>query len=79
METVVVGTCLLVIRSGQNYLTSEREKKTRQAEEEVGRKHQGMDRPGVHLAPEDSGEQKKMEQPGCEIICGAPTTLMVKG
>ena len=23
--------------------------------------------------------RKKMEEPGCEIICGAPTTLAVKG
>ena len=54
-------------------------KKTRQTEEEVGRQHQGMDRPGVRQVPEGSGEQGKMEETGCEIICGAPTTLMVKG
>ena len=30
--------------------------KTRQAEEEVGRQHQGMDRPGVRQVPESSGE-----------------------
>ena len=29
--------------------------------------------------PEGSGEQGKMEKTGCEIICGAPTTLAVKG
>ena len=29
--------------------------------------------------PEGSGEQGKMEEAGYEIICGAPTTLMVKG
>ena len=29
--------------------------------------------------PEGSGEQGKMEKTGYEIICGAPTTLMVKG
>ena len=29
--------------------------------------------------PEGSGEQGKMEKTGCEIICGAPTTLVVKG
>ena len=52
---------------------------TRQTEEEVGRQHQGMDRPGVRLVPEGSGEQGKMEKTGCEIICGAPTTLAVKG
>ena len=68
------------IRSGQNHLArhSERGKKTRQTEEEVGRQHQGMDRPGVRPAPEGSGEQKKMEQSGCKIICGASKTLAVK-
>ena len=58
---------------------SERGKKTRQTEEEVGRQHQGMDRPGVRQVPEDSGEQAKMEETGCEIICCASTTLVVKG
>ena len=28
--------------------------------------------------PEGSGEQAKMEKTGCKIICGAPTTLVVK-
>ena len=50
-----------------------------QTEEEVGRQHQGMDKPGVRQVPEGSGEQGKMEVTGCEIICGAPTTLTVKG
>ena len=67
--------------SGQNHLArhSERGKKTRQTEEEMGRQHQGMDRPGVRQVPEGSGEQGKMEKTGCKIICGAPTTLAVKG
>ena len=49
MQTVVVWSCLPFIRSGQNHLArhSERGKKTRQIEEEVGRQHQGMNRPGV--------------------------------
>ena len=38
-----------------------------------------MDWPGVRQIPEGSGEQRKMEETGCEIICGAPTALMVKG
>ena len=39
-----------------------------------------MDRPRVRRVPEGSGEQgKKMEKTGCKIICGAPTTLAVKG
>ena len=58
---------------------SERGKKTGQTEEEVGRQHQGMDRPGVHQVTQGRGEQGKMEETGCEIICGAPTTLIVKG
>ena len=72
--------CLPFIRSGQNHLArhSKRGKKTRQSEEEVGRQHQGMDRPGVRQVPEDSGEQGKIEMTGCEIICGAPTTFAVK-
>ena len=45
----------------------------------MGRQHQGMDRPGVRQVPEGIGEQGKMEKTGCEIICGAPTTLEVKG
>ena len=45
----------------------------------MGRQHQGMGRPGVRQVPEGSGEQGKMEKTGCKIICGAPTTLAVKG
>ena len=80
MQTAVVWSCFPFIRSGQNHLArhSERGKKTRQTEEEMGRQHQEMDRPGVWQVPEGSGEQGKMEQTGCKIICGAPTTLAVK-
>ena len=80
-QTAVVWSCLPFIRSGQNHLASHsgRGKKTRQTEEEVGRQHQGMDRPGVRQVPEGSGEQGQMEKTGGEIICGAPTTLAVKG
>ena len=38
-----------------------------------------MDRRGVCQVPEGSEEQRKMEESGCEVICGAPTTLVVKG
>ena len=80
-QTAVVWSCVPFIRSGQNHLArhSERGKKTRQTEEEVGRQDQGMDRPGVRQVPEGSGEQRKMEKTGCKIICGAPTTLAVTG
>ena len=46
---------------------------------EVGGQHQGMDIPGVCKVQEDSGEDEKVEETGREIICGAPTTLTVKG
>ena len=46
---------------------NEKEKKTRQTEEEVGRQHQGMDRPGVCRVPEGDGEQGIMGETGCEI------------
>ena len=79
-QTDVVWTCLPLFRSSQNHFArhSERGKK-RQTEEEVGRQHQGMDRLGVRQVQEGSGEQGKMEETGCEIICGAQTTLAVKG
>ena len=51
----------------------------RQTEEEVGRQHQRMDRPGVRQVQEGSGELGTKERTGCKIICGAPTTLAVKG
>ena len=80
-QTAVVWSCFPFIRSGQNHPArhSERGKKTRQTEEEVGRQHQGMDRPGVRQVPAGSGEQEKMEKTGCEIICGARKTLAIKG
>ena len=52
-KTAVVWSCLMFMRSGQNHFARyiERGKKTRQTEEEVGRQHQGMDRPGVRQVP----------------------------
>ena len=50
-----------------------------QRKEEVGRQHQGMDRPGVRQVPEGSEKQGRMEETGCKIICGAPATLVVEG
>ena len=79
-HTAVVWSCLPLIRFGQNHLArhSERGKKTRRTEEEVGRQRKGLDRPGVRQVPEGSGEQGQMQKTGCKIICGAPTTLAVK-
>ena len=76
----VVWTCLPFIRSGQNHLArhSETGKKTRPTEEKVGRQHQGMDGPEFAKSQRAVGN-REMEKTGCEIICGAPATLAVKG
>ena len=65
-QTAVMWSCFPFIRSGQNHLARHRErgKKTRQTEEEVGRQHQGMDRPGVWQVPEGSEEHRKTEKTG---------------
>ena len=80
MQNEVVWTCLPFVQSGQYHLArySERGKKTGQIEE-VGRQDQEMDRPGARQVSEGSGKQRKMEETRCEVICGAPTTLAVKG
>ena len=50
---------------------------TRQTEEEVGR-HQKMDRPGLEFAMfQRALESRNMEETGCKVIRGAPTTLAI--
>ena len=77
----MVWACLPFIRSGQNHLArhSEREKKTRQTEEEGAKTTSGNGQAGIHQVLEGGGEQGKMEGTGCKIICDAPATLAVKG
>ena len=60
-------------------LTDGLKRHTQMTKKEVGRQHKGMGRPGVRQVPEGSGEQGKIEKTGCKIICGAQTTLAVKG
>ena len=69
----VYGILCVHLLWNENHLPrhSEKGKKTGQIEEEVGRQHQGMDRPGVRQVPEGNGEQRRMEETDCEIICGA--------
>ena len=80
-QTAVTWSCLPFIRSGQNNLArhSERGKKTRQTKEEVGKQTSGNGEAWSSAIPEGSGEQGKREETGCEIICGALTTLAIKG
>ena len=57
---------------------SERGKKTRQSEEEVERHIREWT--GLEFAKSQKAvENGKMEKTGCKIVCGAPTTLAVKG
>ena len=60
----MVLTCLPFIWCGKNHLArhSERGKETRRTEEEVGRQHQGMDKPGERQIPEDIGEKRKWKK-----------------
>ena len=37
--------------------------------EEVGRQHQGMDRPRIRQVAEGSGEQGEMQETGCHLWC----------
>ena len=57
-----VWSCLPFIRSGQNHLArhSERGKKTRQTEEEVGRQHQGMEFAKFQRAVENRETWRKL-------------------
>ena len=80
-QTEVVWTCLPFIRSSQNQVVmlSEGRKYTKQREKEVGRKHQGIGRPGLRRVPGSSGEHRKMEETVCEVIIGVPTIPAIKG
>ena len=51
--------------------------KTRQTEEDVGRKHQGTDRPGVRQVPEGSGEQGEWRKLGAKssVVPQRPSRL----
>ena len=58
---------------------SERSKKERKIEEEIGSQHQGMDGNGVWRFPAGSGRQGRIERYCCNVICSAPMTSKVKG
>ena len=81
-QTAVVWSCYPFIRSGQNHLArhSERREKTRRTKKEVGRQHQGIHRPEVHQVPAvEMREKWRKLVVNSEVICGAPTTLVVRG
>ena len=91
-QTAAVRSCLPFIKSGLQGTVKggrgqgrpppppkkKKEKKKRERKKEVGRQHQGMDRPRVRKVPDGSGEQRKIVETGFEIIFGVPTTLVVE-
>ena len=82
MQTRVVLTCLPLTRSGQNYLARHSEKGKRADRGKGGKTsyHQGMDRHGFFKSQRAvENREEEMEETGWEVICSAPTTLMVKG
>ena len=54
-------------------------KKTKKRKKKTVKRHQRMDRPGGSQVTEGNRERGKMEETGCEVICGALKTLAVKG
>ena len=77
-----IGDVILIIRNRRAlvvFLTVKEGRRQGRQKKEVGRQHQGTDRPGVRQVPEGSGEQREMEETGCEVICGGPTTPAIKG
>ena len=80
-QTAVVWSCFPFIRSGQNHLArhSGRGKKTRRQRkrwEDNIREWTGLEFTKSQRAVEN---REKWKKTGCKIICGAPTTLAVKG
>ena len=81
-QTAMVWSCFPFIRSGQNHLVGHSERGRRQRRqrkrwEDNIRVWTGLEFDKSQRAMENRGE--KMEKTGCEIICGTPTTLVVKG
>ena len=82
-QTAVVWSCFPFIRSGQTHLARHSERKggrrqgrQRKRWEDNIREWTGLEFGRSQRAVENRG---KLEKTVCEIICGAPTTLAVKG
>ena len=83
----MVWTCLPFVRSGQNHLA--KHGKRGEVDKEGNKTKQNKKRwednikewTGLEFAKSQRAveNREKMEETGCEIICGAPTTLAVKG
>ena len=77
----MVWTCLPFIRSGQKILQGtvkggRRQGRQRKGWEDIIREWTSLEFAKSQRAVEN---REKMEKTGCKSICGAPTTLAVKG
>ena len=83
LHTAVIWTRLPFIRSGESRLSrhGEKGKKTRQTHQKKKRWEDNIrEWTGLEFAKSQrAAENRKMEETGCEVIGGAPTTLGVKG
>ena len=87
-EAEVVWTCLLVNRHGKDHLVrhcegSKQKGRERQRPKEAVERQRPPESAGTGTGlcrvTEGRGRQTQMEEAGCEINGGAPTTLWVKG
>ena len=67
---------LLLIRSGQNHIARHSEKGKKKKWEDNIKDWIGLEFAKSQRVAEN---RENMEETGCEIICGDPTTLAVKG
>ena len=76
----MVWSCLPFIRFSQNHLARHSERGKRQGRQRRWWEDNIREWTGLEFAKSQRAvENEKMEESGCEIICGAPTTLAVKG
>ena len=80
-QTAVVWSYLQIIRSGQNHLARHSERGRRQDRQRTRREDNIRTWTGLVFVKSQRAveDRENVEETGCEIICGAPTTLAVKG
>ena len=81
MQTAVVWLCFPFIRFGQNHLArhSERGEENKADKGRGGKTTSGNGQAWSSPSPRGQWRTGKMEKIRCEITCGAPMTLTVKG
>ena len=79
-QTAVVLSYLSFIRCGHSHLARHSERGRRQGRQRKWWEDNNGEWTSLEFGRSQSAvENRKMEKTGCKIICGAPTTLAVKG